>query len=146
LLPSRNPPFPHARRSQTRVKIREPPKAALVIYTLRKMLVPEAPSDAQCTAAVPTELASVKWSVIVAPLKSSIVLPFATMAEVILRGCTSARSRALVGAPVVLTFILPMTPFVSKDCRAVAVPSRSVPLSPERKVNHAGGGGGLVSW
>ena len=32
------------------------------LYTLRKMLLPEPPSDPQCTAAVPTELASAKWS------------------------------------------------------------------------------------
>ena len=107
-------------------------------YTLKKMLVPEPPSDPQCTAAVPTELARVKWSVIVAPLKSSIALPFTMLAEVMLPGWTSPRSRTLVGAPVVLTFILPMTPFVSKDCRAVAVPRRSVPLSLERKLNRTG--------
>jgi hypothetical protein len=108
------------------------------LYTLKKMLVPEPPSDAQCTVGVPTELASMKWSVIVGPLNNSIVLPFTMLAEVMLPGCRSARSRILVGAPVVLTFILPMTtPFVSKDCRAVAVPRRSVPLSPERKVNLA---------
>ena len=99
------------------------PRRLYTLYTLRKMLLPEPPSDPQCTAAVPTELASAKWSIMVAPLNNSIVLPFATMAEVMLLGCTSARSRTLVGAPFVLTFMLPMMPFVSKDCRAVAVPS-----------------------
>ena len=32
-----------------------------ILYTLRKMLVPEPPSDAQCTVGVPTELAKLKW-------------------------------------------------------------------------------------
>src|SRR5215472_15180432 len=107
------------------------------------MLVPEPPSDAQCTAAVPTELARAKWSVIVAPLNSSIVLPFATMAEVMLPGWTSARSRMLVGAPVVLTFILSMTtPFVSKDCRAVAAQRPAV----AGKEGELGDGAGKGKW
>src|SRR5277367_196906 len=82
------------------------PRRLSMLYTLRKMLLPEPASGAQCTAAVPTELARAKWSIIVEPLNNSIVFPFAIMAEVMLLGCVSARSRTLVGVPVVLTFIL----------------------------------------
>jgi hypothetical protein len=43
-----------------------------------------------------------------------------------LLGCVSARSRTLVGPPVVLTFILTRVPFASKDCRAVPVPKTTL--------------------
>ena len=48
--------------------------------------------------------------------------------------------------PFVLTFMLAMMPFVSKDCRAVAVPRRRVPLALERKVNCSVPAGAPTSW